>query len=880
MIIPSSLSVKQIVEGVPSILRPGGPHAPNTFTQSGFVPGDLRSFNITKSDTCTSSKANVKSIVGFYLDFDLKDWRLAEAGFDKSSAEGIKLVADLKNMSDDERDAALNDHLQIVLAAIGEAVGVEPTYITCTGGGFHVGYWYDGIIEKTAASTEAVEAYTKAINTFINEQFVHPSIDSVRVCADPACADISRNERDIGSVKASTSYPTSLIFWNPDGIKLEGPDEAFTGRIKDSAKKRRQEADSAKSRQAKAERQAKAREEKRKLLGAAPPPEVDTDNGQHPAPVDGSKFSGDWTTFDIERLFTRTGREIRLSNGQLDVDCPFMETNHPHFNGNAILTRGVPKTPSTPGKWADFYCQHSSCKQYTHRLGKAIEDGIFSIEDANKVSSPLPRMRKAAKRGGLLPSGSDESVANAFLANMPYAADDCLAYFGEDFYSYNQDNKHWVKLHEVKVVNDIALYFDDAVYSMGVNSQGDEKFGHWLANSRAVRDVADVLARKCKALPASEKFKNPTPGVMFLNGFLHPNGMLTTDESMTKEMGCTAAQAIDYDWDENDALDCSPEKMEAEMPRFCSYIKGSLGVTSMDHPDVKTLLEYPGLCLLGLGATTQKVLVPQGIPGTGKSTYMNIIRSYFDTAAICVIHPQQTSGQFQMTELIGRRINMVDDVSEKTLQDTSRFKTITTGGLSVAEFKGINRREYFNPIAGTILNLNGVLRTAGADPAFIDRLHLISFPHRFRGMPGVKIKLSVEILKHEREALLRFIIRSALLALRNRQGQLAVRESDGATREQLMADSDTVWNFLSDACEVGPDKRTSVGILFNQYLNYCANTNEPINKRVNMKQFSNAAVTFGDNRGIAKFKDRSEDSRFYRAVCVSELGLIRQEGMR
>jgi hypothetical protein len=151
---------------------------------------------------------------------------------------------------------------------------------------------------------------------------------------------------------------------------------------------------------------------------------------------------------------------------------------------------------------------------------------------------------------------------------------------------------------------------------MGVNAQGDEKFGHWLANSRAVRDVAEVLARKCKALPASEKFKTPTQGVMFLNGFLHPNGMLTTDESMTKEMGCTAAQALDYDWDENDTLDCSPEKMEAEMPRFCSYIKGSLGVTSMDHPDVKTLLEYPGLCLLGLGTATQKVLVPQGIPGT------------------------------------------------------------------------------------------------------------------------------------------------------------------------------------------------------------------------------------------------------------------------
>lgn len=889
-----NLSVKLRIDGVPSILHPGGPHAPNTFDNYGFKPGELHSFNITKSDNCTSSKANVTSIVGFYLDFDLKDWLLARSGHTSSSAEGVALLAAFKESSYEDRVPELEAFLSVVLEAVASAVGVEPTYITCTGGGFHVGYWYENVIEKNATTQEETEKYVKAVINHINQRHVHSASQSVGVCTDEKTFDISRNERDIGSVKGGTGHPTHLIFWNPSGVKLTGPDAVFAAEVKDYIKKRDAEDRSAKSRADKAERKAKEREEKRAAMGLNSVPEEKpaAHQGEEEGGEDGEggsgentgkpKFSGDWTTFDIERLFTRTGREIRRKNGQLEIDCPFKESRHPNSEGNAKLRLGVPAANGNKGTWADFICHHSACGgKGIHRLGDAIKEGIFTIEEANSVSNPLSKIRKEFKRGGLLPTGSDESVANAFMASMPYAMDSSLAYFGEDFYSYNPEAQHWAKLHEVRVPNDIAQYFDNSAYSAGINSSGDEKFGYWLANNRAVEDVVNVLARKCKALPASQKFKEPTPGVMFTNGFLYPNGMFETDAEITKELGCTAAQAIDYDWDENDKLDCGATKMEAEMPLFCAYMKGVLGVDSMDHPDIVTLLEYPGLCLLGLGAATQKVLVPHGVPGSGKSTYMNIIRSYFDALAVCIIHPQQTSGQFQLSELIGRRINLVDDVSAKTVYDSSRFKTMATGGQMVAEFKGINRREYFFPIAGSILNLNDKLKTASADAGFVDRLHPIHFPNRFRGVVGKEnVQLSVKIIKQEREVILRYIIRRALLALRDRQGQLASRADDTVRREQMMSDSDSAWRFLSEACVVGPEKKTKPALLFQQYINYCINTNTPPNERKTMRHFCDVAIEFGENRKIDRFKDRTEEYRFYRIACEDEMGQHVREGMR
>lgn len=847
-----NLSVKAPISGIASIVRPGTNPRKNSFDDGKFAPGQLTAFHPDPDHNKKWSKENISYINGFYLDFDLQDWLLEVNGVKEATPAGKELKASMKAMSSDEMVPYMEAFLPIVVEAFSSAIALEPTYVTYTGGGFHVGYWYESPLVNDTPTRAKHEAYVKAIIAHMNKLHVHSAIGTTAVCSDNSCSDITRWERDIGSAKVG-GWATTLLYWNPEGHKLDGPNEDFT---------------TATSGAFKALTKAK---QKGNGGGKAPPPPASAPSTPPPsAPDDSRKFVGDWCSLDVVKLLTRAGHTVTQDDaGLLNVECPFRTQRHPDTTGNAVVRLGDEKKK----QWADIYCHHAACKGKTpeganrHLLSEAIEAGIFSLTDAQKLSNPLPRVRSDYKRGKPLDSGSEYSIANAFLANMSYAVDENLAYFGEDFYCYNEDIKRWVTLPETHVFNDIGKYFDKVAYTAGTNAAGAPVIRYWTANHNPINNVHEQLKMQCRALPIARKLAVPEPGLMFTNGFLRPTGEFIEDQDTAKDTGCTVAQSVDYDFDP----DPSKHDIEKEAPKFCAYLKSSLNADSMNHPDIQTLLEYPGLCLLGMGTATEKVLILFGKSGCGKSTYIDIVRAMFDPSAVCVIEPNKMSGRFQLTELIGRRINIVDDLAEGAMYDSSKFKSITTGGLISAEFKNQSRHVNFSSIAGSIIGTNHTLRSKVTDEAVIARIHQIDFLNQYRDTAAQKPGLSKEILRTEHEAITRHCIYAALKAVSERRGKLRMQVDDHSKKEFMLAESSEVWRFLVEACTTEPEDQTSTTDLFNKYLIYCANENIPKSREVTMTAFGRTLVEFGEGRGIKDFKFRKSGPMMCRAACDIQL---------
>lgn len=847
---------------ISTVRHPSVPEVLNPSVFKNFPVGALFSPNETSTGSVNSNESDVVAITGFFLDLDLHDWILSLNGLSINTPEGKLLKASIKSMDAEDLVPYLDVLLPMGLEAIGAAIPFEPTYVMYTGAGFHIGFWYDEPLVNTGDNRKAHKLYLGAVIDYLNTQHVHALSGEVGVISDTSCKDIIRRERVLGQKKTGSpsSAPATLLYWNPDGMKLSHPDAEFVAKVKATA-------EAAKASAAAAAKAAKQKAPK----GSQPMPPVNAPTAPPPSSSDDSgKFHGDWYSLDVVKLLTRAGHIVTPDDaGQLNVECPFREQRHPNTSGNAVVRLGDEKKKV----WADIYCHHAACKgknadgSNRHLLSEAIEAGIFSLADAQRLSNPLPRVRSDYKRGKPLDSGSEYAIANAFLANMSYAVDNNLAYFGEDFYCYNEDIKRWVRLPETHVFNDIGKYFDKTAYIAGVNAQGNPSIKYWTANHNPINNVHEQLKMQCRALPIAAKLAIPEPGLMFTNGFLRPTGEFINDESTAKDAGCTVAQSVDYAYDP----DASAHDIEKEAPKFCAYIKSVLNADDMNHPDIQTLLEYPGLCLLGMGTATEKVLLLYGKSGCGKSTYIDIVRAMFDPSAVCVIEPNKMSGRFQLTELIGRRVNIVDDLSEKAMYDASKFKSIATGGLISAEFKNQSRHVNFSSIAGSIIGTNHHLRSTTTDEAVVARIHQIDFLNQYRDTAKQKPGLSKEILRTEHEAITRHCIYAALRAVATRRGKLRLQVDDHGKKEVMLAESSDVWRFLIEACTTEPEDQTSTVDLFNKYLIYCANENIPKAREVTMTSFGRTLVEFGEGRGIKDFKFRKSGPMMCRAACDIQL---------
>lgn len=251
---------------------------------------------------------------------------------------------------------------------------------------------------------------------------------------------------------------------------------------------------------------------------------------------------------------------------------------------------------------------------------------------------------------------------------------------------------------------------------------------------------------------------------------------------------------------ENDIDPTPPEdfELEEEAPEFARF----LDEVVRDEDRLK-LQEYAGYLLHVWGQPYKRALVCIGPTDSGKSTFLNILRSILgeDNCASESLY-SLVNTRWGTANLYGSPVNMRNELSPGDLQNPHRFKEITSGQDPVdAEFKGQDKFT-FVPTAKHVFATNQVPQVENADDAFHRRWLFASFPTTIPVSEQDRT-LATRIVNDEANGVLNWML--AGYARLRAQDRFSAERTIEEKEEMWASHGDSVDRFLSDCIEATGD---------------------------------------------------------------------------
>lgn len=213
-------------------------------------------------------------------------------------------------------------------------------------------------------------------------------------------------------------------------------------------------------------------------------------------------------------------------------------------------------------------------------------------------------------------------------------------------------------------------------------------------------------------------------GFACANGWVTPSGL----EALRREHYAREQLCCAYD-------------PKAKAPRWVEFLS-----ESCDEESALVLQEFVGAALFGDATTYNKALVLWGDGGNGKSVFADTIRRLFDPVGVSSYTPHQFGDAGIKADLRLKKFNVVMELPERELLDTSSLKAIVTGDAISA------RRPYdiepltFESKAAHLFCCNVLPDTRNTDKGFWRRWITVGFTREPAiPDPHLKQKLGAEL---------------------------------------------------------------------------------------------------------------------------------------
>jgi putative DNA primase/helicase len=290
-------------------------------------------------------------------------------------------------------------------------------------------------------------------------------------------------------------------------------------------------------------------------------------------------------------------------------------------------------------------------------------------------------------------------------------------------------------------------------------------------------------------------------------------------------------------------------------------------ITCGDTDMAKWLLRWFGYCLTG-DVSAGYFVNFYGNGGNGKGVLLRVMQKIMGSYAVTlspravVLQGRETSGRFELADLRGARLAIIDDVPDGRFDEIT-IKQLTGEGRIRAEQKFKNSFE-FTPIAKLALASNTRLGMRDTGNSMKRRLRAVPFnytPTPDKTDPGLEEKLL-----EEAPYILALAIEQAKIYLDNPgpAGFPPCAAIDEASKEYIES-QDTVAQFLEEKTEKAADGAEDAGIsakeVYNAYKDWCAaNSHKPL-----------TVTRFGENikrNGITK--TRKTKGNWYTGIALAK----------
>lgn len=302
------------------------------------------------------------------------------------------------------------------------------------------------------------------------------------------------------------------------------------------------------------------------------------------------------------------------------------------------------------------------------------------------------------------------------------------------------------------------------------------------------------------------------------------------------------------------------------------FIRFLKDCTAGDRLKMKSLQQLIGY-IISNEWRAKKFFVLIGLPHTGKSVWLSLIRSLIGSKHTTAMSLKQLGeNRFMSAELFKSKVNISSEMDENgAIKGTDIIKALTGGDLITGEKKG---KDPFHFYGKTKLVACGnhmpLLSKLGGTTAFTDRIHFLVFSNTIP--ESKRDKKLLDKLVAEKS----FIVQWALEGLRELiDNNLIFTESDEARafKSRYMTELNNVTEFVRDRCRVDLDDyeyKVHRKVLFQTYKQYCRDNGY---KSLSRQEFFVEVLKFNVNPGKMRINGSSplEGFRGIRLLTNAEL---------
>lgn len=247
----------------------------------------------------------------------------------------------------------------------------------------------------------------------------------------------------------------------------------------------------------------------------------------------------------------------------------------------------------------------------------------------------------------------------------------------------------------------------------------------------------------------------------------------------------------------------------------------------VNKDDVNVVQEIIGFCLFK-AYPVQKAFMFIGEGANGKSTLLNLIRAFLGKKNVSSVSLQDFDGnRFAASALYGKLANLYNDVSDKALHQTGRFKMLTGDDQITAEHKFKDGFQFVN-YAKLLFSANKLPESRDDTDAFYRRWVFLNFPNKFE---GDKVIPQAELLeKMTAETELSGLFNWAVEGLRRllAAGRFSMSISTEENRDRYERLSSPIHAFVKDEAEQDPDAVTPKDMVYGAFASYCHRKGLPV----------------------------------------------------
>jgi P4 family phage/plasmid primase-like protien len=228
------------------------------------------------------------------------------------------------------------------------------------------------------------------------------------------------------------------------------------------------------------------------------------------------------------------------------------------------------------------------------------------------------------------------------------------------------------------------------------------------------------------------------------------------------------------------------------------------------------LKQFAGYCLSS-SMLYDRALFLVGDGGNGKSTFVDTIAMVIGHDGTSHIDLESLYGQYGMHGLIGKRLNVIEEVHGNYYQ-SNKLKKLISGEIVTIDIK-YKPQFTFRPQAKFIFAVNMMPRVDDTSTATERRICVVQFKNNFRNNPNTALRSDVGLLAGELSGILNWMLDGAK-SLKEMKNFVKTAEQTAILAEYRQENS-SVEGFIADCLEFEEGATTTTRDLYEDYKQYC-----------------------------------------------------------